>query len=416
MAIGRRIATELERMVYAAAGLPIAIRPAALQSDEAATVVRRAFARHYWRPRSLAEALELAAGLLVAPVGVPLAALWFTARNGPVIRRREGKGLAAQFGEQLRLYASAGIVGPWYYIFSLHRDGQRRAPTLLQRSETKRGVYELLKTEGQSPIGDKKAFARLCADAGLRNAGCLVEVGGSEAATAALPDCDLFVKPSHGCGGKGAERWDRVGERRWSNGTLELDEPGLLDHLRTKRRPLVVQERIGAHPELVGLTSGALPTIRAVTCLDENGKPEVVATVFRMSIGDNRTVDNFHAGGIACAVSLDEGVLGIASDLGSDARLGWHRHHPTNGALIEGTRLPYWPELKALAVKAHEQFADRVIVGWDIAIAEDGPIVIEANRGPDLDIVQRFMELGFCHVHRFTELLAHHLKARGWAD
>jgi hypothetical protein len=96
------------------------------------------------------------------------------------------------------------------------------------------------------------------------------------------------------------------------------------------------------------------------------------------------------------------------------ARLGWHDKHPTTGAQIEGTRLPFWEELRSLAIRAHEAFADRVIVGWDIAIDADGPIVVEGNGSPDVDLMQRFMELGFCQRHRFGELLAHHLRIRGY--
>ena len=139
----------------------------------------------------------------------------------------------------------------------------------------------------------------------------------------------------------------------------------------------------------------------------------MVAAVFRMSFGTSRTVDNIHAGGLACGVALDGGALGPASNLGSDACLGWLSKHPTTGARVEGTRLPNWGEVKRLAIKAHEAFADRVMVGWDIAIGPDGPIVVEGNGSPDMDLMQRFMELGFCHQHRFGELLAHHLRVRG---
>src|SRR5205814_2368486 len=114
------------------------------------------------------------------------------------------------------------------------------------------------------------------------------------------------------------------------------------------------------------------------------------------------------------AVSRDEGKLGLASNLGSDARLGWHRHHPTTYARIEGARLPFWEKTKRLAVQAHALFSDRLAIGWDIAITGEGPVIIEGNRGPDMDLMQRFMEVGFCHHHRFGELLAHHLIARGY--
>jgi hypothetical protein len=414
MATGRRIGESLERMVYVIAGLPIAIHGPAIATTPAAREIRRAFARRYWRPASPGEAIELATGIILAPIAVPLAALWFTACNGPTIRGREGKSLAGQFVEQLRLYGRAGIVGPWYYILSLHRDGARRAPTFLQRCETKRGLYALLKTASQSPLGDKHAFAERCREAGVRCVVCELVIDSTGAKRTDLPDRDLFIKPLTGCGGKGAERWDRIAPKRWSDGDQVLGERELLQRLCSKGRPLIVQKRIRPHLVLQNLTSGALPTVRALTILDERGQPQLVAASFRMSIGGNRTVDNIHAGGLACAVSLDDGSLGSASDLGSDAHLGWHSNHPTTGARIEGTRLPYWNELKELALRAHAAFNDRVLIGWDIAIQEEGPIIIEGNRGPDMDLMQRFMDVGFCDRHRFTELLAHHLSARGY--
>jgi len=413
MSIGGRFASELERTIYVIAGLPIAIHGARSAPTTAARDIRRAFAHRFWRPENFRDSVELAAGLFLAPIVVPLAALWFTVRNGPTIRRRERKGLITQFVEQLWLYGSAGIVGPWYYILSLHRDGRSRAPTFLQRCETKRGIYAMLKGKEGSPLGQKQVFAERCQKAGLCCVACelLIDNGSGDAAD--LPDCDLFVKPVIGCGGKGAERWDRVAPRRWSDGRLDLGDEALVDHLRARGRPLVVQKRIRPHPSLEPLTSGATPTVRALTIINEQGIPELVAAVFRMSFGANRTVDNIHAGGLACAVSLAEGRLGRASDLGMDARLGWVSEHPTTGARIEGTRLPCWDEVGPLAGAAHALFSDRLVIGWDVAITKDGPILIEGNRGPDMDLMQRFMEIGFCH-HRFGELIAWHLRERGY--
>lgn len=413
MAIGRRIGAGLERTVYVIAGLPIALHGVSRAPTPEAKIIRRAFARRFWRPDSLADGLALVAGILLAPFAVPMTALWYTALNGPVIHRREGKGLAAQYFEQLGLYVSAGIFGPWYYIFSLHRDGRARAPTFLQRCETKRGVYGLLRAEVSTPMGNKQAFAERCAAVGVRCVDIELLVDGGQIDPALLPDCDLFAKPLKASGGSGAERWDQVEQRRWSDGGRNLGDQELIDHLRAKGRPYIVQRRIKPHPAIEPLTSGAVPTVRALTILDEQGQPELVGASFRMSIGDNRTVDNIHAGGLACRVSLEDGTLGLASNLGSDARLGWHRHHPTTYQRIEGTRLPFWDEVKAVAVRAHTAFEGRVVIGWDIAIDEEGPIIIEGNRGPDMDLMQRFMDAGFCGGHRFGELIAHHLLARG---
>ena len=401
MALARRIAVELERTIYVIAGLPIAVRVSRGRCGD----LRRAFAKRYWRPQNWLERAELIVGIVLAPMVVPLAAIWFTAKNGPLIRKREGRSWFGQFGEQLRLYFSAGILAPWYYIFSLHRDGERRARTFLQRCETKWGLFLLLRPRNGSPLSDKMAFADRCSAAGVK----CVPYWRDET----LPDGDLFVKPARGRGGKGAERWDWTGPKHWSDGQQTLNEEQLIARLRGSREPMIVQLRLEPHPALARLTSGALPTVRALTCLNEAGDPELVAAVFRMSFGTNRTVDNIHAGGLACGVTLDEGVLGRASNLGSDAKIGWHAAHPTTGAPIAGMRLPLWPELKALAVQAHRAFDDRVYVGWDIAITEDGPVVVEGNGSPDMDLMQRFMETGFCYEHRFGELLAHHLRQRG---
>jgi hypothetical protein len=224
----------------------------------------------------------------------------------------------------------------------------------------------------------------------------------------------LFVKPTNGRGGTGAERWDRVAPFALEGpGGERLDSQALVQRLveRSRKAPLIVQPRLTTHHALAGVTTGALPTIRVVTCLNERGQPEVIGAVFRMAIGMNVTVDNLHAGGIAAAVALDCGRLSRATNLGTDARLGWVSAHPDTGAPVEGRTLPLWEEVKQLAIIAHSAFLDRVVIGWDIAILDDGPILVEGNGNPDMDIIQRFMPIGL-REHRFAELLAHHLRHR----
>lgn len=415
MASSISIAERGERLVYRIAGLPVAVSALWLAShgvEADPPAIDSVFAARYWHPIGPGEWLELGLGLVAWPFALLAGSLWFTMRNGRVIKRRTGTGVGAQFADQLRLYFSAGVLAPWYYVFSLHEDGSHaRARSFLQRFETKPCVFVLLKTRKGSPLNDKALFAEHCAAHRIRCVETIAQLDG-KAPDAILPDCDLFVKRIKGRGGRGAERWDRVAPDEYSGPNRRLlNGRELLDDLvgRSRDRPLVVQPRLQPHHALAKLTTGALPTIRAVTCLNERGGPELIGAVFRMSVGGNRTVDNLHAGGIAAAVDLVTGKLSSASNLGADARLGWLSVHPDTGARIEGSSLPNWEEAKQLAVEAHRVFADRVVVGWDIAILEDGPILIEGNGNPDMDIVQRFMRVGL-RAQRFGELIAWHLE------
>ena len=404
------IAARAERLVYRVAALPVAVSLLFRQSSDP---LQSAVAWRYWRPADAGEWLELVAGLITWPIALVLGSLWYTARNEIIIRRRYGRGIAAQVGDQFRCYFSAGVLAPWYYIFGLHDDGAKRAGTYIQRFETKPAIFPLLKRRKGSPLNDKTRFAEYCDANGIRCVQSIAQLDGSNLA-AALPDHDLFVKPTKGRGGTGAERWDRIASGTFAAADGErLSSHALLARLveRSRRSPLVLQGRLSPHPELAEITTGALPTVRVVTCLDEHGEPEVVAAMFRSSIGRNVTVDNMHAGGMGTLVDIDTGTLGRASNLGGDSRLGWFSVHPDTGAPIEGRVLPLWADAKTLAAAAHQHFKDRVVVGWDVAILADGPIIVEGNGNPDLDILQRFMPLGF-REHRFGRLLAHHVALR----
>lgn len=412
------IAEHCERLVYRMAGLPVALSAAWLVSrgidlnDPAA--MDAVFADQYWHPQDLSEWAELVAALIAWPIGLVGGALWYTARNGKIIRRRTGKGIATQLREQLRLYFSAGVLAPWYYLFSLDEDpSAAHARTFFHRFETKPVLFMLLKRRKGSPLNDKARFAEYCGRHRLPCVKTLLRFD-RKRTSVRLPDRDLFVKPQRGRGGRGAERWDRIARGLYSGPAAErLDSGELLARLvrRSRRQPLIVQPRLEPHAALADLTAGALPTVRIVTCLDEYGRPEVMVAVFRMSIGANRTVDNMHAGGIAAAVETATGQLGCASDLGMDASLGWFSAHPDTGEPIEGRVLPFWDGAKRLAIEAHRAFADRTVIGWDIAILEDGPILVEGNGNPDLDIIQRFMRVGL-RGQRFGHLIAYHLLRR----
>jgi hypothetical protein len=112
--------------------------------------------------------------------------------------------------------------------------------------------------------------------------------------------------------------------------------------------------------------------------------PEATHAVLRMASNRDVVVDNFHAGGVAASVDVPTGKLGRATDMGLGKDTRWWDVHPVTGARIEGRILPFWNEVLALARHAHEAFADHVAIGWDIALLQNGPHLVEGNKSPDL--------------------------------
>lgn len=389
-----------EKFAYAVSGLPMAIRYAGRYRSKTtqtpADYVHGYYAASYWRlPLGPLKALVAAA---TWPMALTVAIAIFTSRNGKAIALRSGVSVSQQVMGQIAMAARHGIAPFWYYMFELYLpERKRRAALYLTAHETIGPAYSLLQPpEGADGMDDKIWFAEHCHTKSVKAVPVLMHFAGGErqplkGGVEDLPDADLFIKPRSGSGGHRMERWDTLGQGRYRNAHGEvMDRAALVAKLarQSLRDEYLVQPRLANHPALDDISNGALATVRLLTCRNEDGRPEAVNAAFRMAIG-NAVVDNFHQGGIATPVDMATGRIGIGSDIGIRPDVGWREAHPVSGATFAGRILPHWDQVVALAVKAHEAFPERVIVGWDVAMLADGACIIEGNGKPDLDIHQR---------------------------
>lgn len=389
------------------------------RGETPAARLHQAYCRGLWNDRSHLERAGLCLMLLAWPAVVALAMVWATANNGSVIARRTGKPVTTQLREQWAVAFREGIMPPWYYIFDFHDDAKRaRANEYLCRYETKGGLYRLVKStrvEKQvAPLQDKAAFSRRCREHRLPTIREYLHVESGELhwqlQPERLPDTDLFLKPVRGRGGTGAAVWYARGPARYQSPQGEvISDTELINRLQATRLGYLVQRRVVGHASIVDLSLGALPTVRMLTILDEEGEPEATHAVFRMPLGKDIVVDNFHAGGIAASVDMQTGILGSATDIGLRPDCGWCDFHPATWTRIRGRSLPFWAEVVSVAKAAHRAFAGRVFIGWDIAITDDGPVLIEGNAAPDVDLIQRPHEAPLGNS-RFGVLLDFHLE------
>jgi len=142
-----------------------------------------------------------------------------------------------------------------------------------------------------------------------------------------------------------------------------------------KRRAFLLEERIRPHPELAELIGPTLCCVRMQTIITLDGTPKIIAAVFKIQpkpIG----VDHLIYGGVGAWVDLNTGVLGRG-------RTRFDRADtvviPDSDVRFEGVRLPDWAAAKGLALRAAAAFPWARAIGWDIALSERGPVLIEGN-------------------------------------
>jgi hypothetical protein len=390
---------------------------------DTADYLRRQWLRGAWQRTSWKERLVFVLVIILWWPTTVLHAAYLAIRLGPSRSRICGKSPLRQFIEQLQVAAQWMVPPLWYYIFEFFDDERRAdAGSYVQRVQMKPFIYHWLvdrdaRKDARFPFANKTYFSQLCWRYGLPSS-VVVAVVSSDAvsmqieAVKELPPADLFVKIRNGRGGRGAEKWSYVGDRYRNSAGREFSRNEFANYLirRSRFEKRIVQYCLVNHSALADINLGALATARILTCRNETGDIEATHAVLRMPQKPGAPVDNIHAGGIAAAVDIRTGRLGPATDLGLRVDSRWHDRHPTTGAQILGRELPHWQAVIDLVCRAHEAIGDRVVVGWDVAIQENGPCLVEGNGKPDVDLIQRPHRAGLGNS-RMGELVALHLKA-----
>ncbi len=160
---------------------------------------------------------------------------------------------------------------------------------------------------------------------------------------------------------------------------------------------IFLEEVVKQNKELNKLCDASCNTIRIMT-FNNNGKAEILWAALRIGNGIN-SVDNFHAGGMATEIDLKTGKL-MRPALDKD--LNEYSEHPKTGTKIVGFKIPYFNEVKKMVKEAALESDKILVVGWDVAITDQGPIIIEGNRRPGFDIVQVASRRGRMDIIRYV--------------
>ena len=174
-----------------------------------------------------------------------------------------------------------------------------------------------------------------------------------------------IVKPVDGEGGKGVEKIENI----------NLNGNRILYEKLVKNKQNIVEQCIMQHKELNELYSDSVNSLRMFTFYKE-GKVYFLQAILK--IGNGGVVDNFSSGGMYAYVDENGYVYTEAIDREDNI----FAEHPISKHKIVGFKIPMFEEAVELVKKAANVVPEVRYVGWDVAISNNGPMIIEGNCFP----------------------------------
>ena len=192
----------------------------------------------------------------------------------------------------------------------------------------------------------------------------------------------LFAKPCEGAGSVGSALiMGRDGDLLVMTNGRRVDVGGFAREVMEEYpEGCLLQSAIEQHPAMSDMTGQAVGTLRVVTLRDENGIAPLY-TVWKVP-SPKAMSDNFWQSGSMVALIDDDSGQVRQCNIGSGLSAEWVERHPVSGLTFEGYQIPHWDAVRDVATQAHGLFPEFGLVGWDIAVGPDGPIIIECNDNP----------------------------------
>jgi hypothetical protein len=148
----------------------------------------------------------------------------------------------------------------------------------------------------------------------------------------------------------------------------------------------LVQRRLRQAPALAALFGPRLWSVRVLVLLGKAG-PRIHRAVAKIATGTNPADNYWRPGNMLGAISLEDGTIWRVVT-GSGAGLSTNPRHPDTSRPVLGTKLPDWARIADLIQAAAPVFAGIHSQSWDVALTEQGPVLLEVNFGGDLNLTQ----------------------------
>lgn len=276
-----------------------------------------------------------------------------------------------------------------YYIFGMYALNKKQRATVLTRGKNNKYIKALSNPNYWHLVHNKNEFNERFATY-IKRDWLLLNNNKNEFKVFIKKHTEFIAKPQSGTCGKGIEKI-KVAD-------FTTDE--LYKYL-LKRQLIILEEVVKQHPVISKLHPYAVNTIRIVTITKDNN-PYVVVAYLR--VGNGKVVDNFNSGGMVVPVDIKTGFINKPA-VSKDGNI--YEQHPLTNVSFLDFQIPHWETIIALVKAAALEIPELKIMGWDLALTKEGPLIIEANQYPGHDIYQLppHTEQGIGILPRFEEIL-----------
>ncbi len=197
----------------------------------------------------------------------------------------------------------------------------------------------------------------------------------------------LVIKSLSGSGGRGDVQVEALEQEasliQLADGSRWPLREFAASSMRGGGRGAMLQERISAHPLLRPACGASCPTVQIVTTVGPAGVV-VLYAVLKLPSAD----------------PLDQRTLLLAPVDPSDGRLGGWRRFDGGGSMAVPPPLsvevvPDWAGCRDAVQRLHRVDPQGLVLGWELALSETGPLVLAAQNAPGIDLYQIARNRGY---------------------
>lgn len=179
------------------------------------------------------------------------------------------------------------------------------------------------------------------------------------------------------------------GDNVWVIKTIDYQENDAM-MTRFDEQKIMVSEILGSEAlifesvvhqtkQFSDFNTSSVNTVRFMTTLWPDGTARIVATFIKIGRA-GKCVDNAGGGGnVDVCVDTETGEIKYAIQFDGWKNIKEIEKHPDSGNQLNGIVIENWDFIKSEILKYQQVFPYCKAAGWDIAITDDGPVVIEVN-------------------------------------